>query len=85
MRGHELQDVLELAGRLGVGLGGQARLGEAEASQLEQRVVPGHAPVEQGVKGLGYLLVRAGCRWAGSPGALPSGRAYSMIRHSTVR
>ena len=70
MRGHELQDVLQLAGRVGVRLGGQASLGEAEAGQLEQRIVAGHAPVEQGVQGLGHLLVRAGGRRGGLAGAL---------------
>src|SRR5262249_13766155 len=70
MRGDELQDMLELAGRVGVGLGSQARLGEAGAGQLEQRVVPGHAPVEQGVQGLGHLLSRAGGRRGGLAGAL---------------
>ena len=80
VRGHEIQDVLKLAGRVGVRLGGQARLSEAEASKLEQRIVPGEAPLEQGMEGLRHLLVRAGC-WLvlGSPGPSPSGRAYSIF------
>ena len=83
VRGDELQDMLQLAGRVGVRLGGQARLGEAEASQLEQRIVPGHAPVEQGVQGLGHLLVRAGGRRAGLAGALTIGPG--MIHDPSLR
>jgi hypothetical protein len=65
VRGHEPQHVLELAGRVGVEFGGQAGLGEAEPGQLEQRIVPGHAPLEEGMKRLGHLPVRAGFRCAG--------------------
>jgi hypothetical protein len=38
--------MLKLAGRVGIHLGGQARLGEAEASQLEKRIVSFDAPLE---------------------------------------
>ena len=46
MRAHEPQHMLKLAGRVGIHLGGRARLGEAEASQLEKRIVSFDAPLE---------------------------------------
>ena len=46
MRGHEPQHVLKLVRRVGIHLGGQAHLGEAEPGQLEQRIVPRDAPLE---------------------------------------
>ena len=47
MRGHEPQNVLKLVWRVGIYLGGQAHLGEAEPGQLEQRIVPRDASLEQ--------------------------------------
>jgi hypothetical protein len=55
MRGHELQDVLEVIRCVGVHLGGHAHLGEAEPGEPEQRIVPVDAPLEQGVYGSGHL------------------------------
>ena len=45
--GTNRQNVLELRGRVGIELGGQAHLGEAQTSQLEQRVVSRDTPLEQ--------------------------------------
>ena len=47
MRGHEPQNVLELRWRVGIELGGQARLREAEGGQLEQRIVSRDTSLEQ--------------------------------------
>ena len=47
VRGHEPQNMLKLVWRVGIQLGGQAHLGEAEPSKLKQRVVPCDAPLEQ--------------------------------------
>jgi hypothetical protein len=41
--------VLELINRVGVRLGGEARLGEAEPGQPEQRRITGYALLEQRV------------------------------------
>jgi hypothetical protein len=49
MGGHELQDVFELVWRVRVYLGGRAHLGEAETSELEQRIVAINALLEQGM------------------------------------
>jgi hypothetical protein len=46
MRGHERQNVLKLVWCVGIQLGGQAHLGEAEPGQLEQRIVPRDASLE---------------------------------------
>ena len=46
MRGHELQNMLKFVERVGIHLGGQAHLGEAEPGQFEQRIVPCNAPLE---------------------------------------
>ena len=70
MGGHELQDVVELVRRVGVHLGRGAHLGEAEPGQLEQRIVPVDALLEQGVNGPGDRLVRGAspaARLAGTP------------------
>jgi len=47
--GHELQDRFELVRGVRVHLGGRAHLGEAETSELEQRMVASNALLEQGV------------------------------------
>src|SRR5262249_37155195 len=65
MGGRELQDILELVGCVGVYLGGRAHLGEAQPSELEQRIVPIYAPLEQGVNAVGHHL--PGCC---SPGTI---------------
>ena len=62
--GHELQDILELARRVGVYLRGRAHLGEAEPSEFEQRIVSIDALLEQGVNVPRNPLSRGG-----SPGA----------------
>ncbi len=49
--GGEPQHVLELIRRVRVHLGGHAHLGEPEPGQPQQRVIPGHALLEQGVHG----------------------------------
>src|SRR5262249_11086855 len=69
MGGHELQDVLELVGRVGVHLGGHAHLGEAEPGELEQRIVPIDALLEQGVDVTGYHLPGSCSPGANLPGA----------------
>jgi hypothetical protein len=46
MRGHELQDMLKLVWRVGIYLGSQAHLGEAEPRKLKQRIVPCDASLE---------------------------------------
>ena len=81
MRGHKLQDILELVRRVGVHLGGHARLGEAEPSEFEQRLVPGDALLEQGMNGQGHRLPRGG-----SPGAGLAGTSLGTIHipHSTA-
>ena len=47
VRRHEPQNVLKLVWRVGIYLSGQAHLGEAESSQLEQRIVPRDTSLEQ--------------------------------------
>ena len=64
VRGHEPQHVLELRWRVGIYLGGQAHLREAEASQLEQRIVSRDASLEQAMNRPEHLSVRAGFRRA---------------------
>jgi hypothetical protein len=46
MRGHEPQNVLKLIRCVGIHLGGQAHLSEAEPGELEQRIVPRDASLE---------------------------------------
>jgi hypothetical protein len=49
VRRHVLEQAVELVRRVGVRLRREAFLGEAEAGELEQRVVAGDALLEQGV------------------------------------
>jgi len=44
--GHELQNMRKLVWRVGIYLGSQAHLGEAEPSKLKQRIVPCDASLE---------------------------------------
>src|SRR6516225_856463 len=60
MGGHVAQDVFELVRRIGVYLGRDAHLGEAEPGEFEQRVVPGDALLEQGMNRFRYHLRRGG-------------------------
>ena len=60
--GHEAQDMLQLVRRIGVYLGCDAHLGEAEPGELEQRVVPGEALLEQGMNGSGHHRRRSRSR-----------------------
>jgi hypothetical protein len=71
MRGHEPQNVLKLVWRVGIYLGGQAHLGEAESSQLEQRIVPRDTSLEQAMNRPEHpsvsrtLLTKTPTIWAG--------------------
>jgi hypothetical protein len=49
MRRDEPEGPLELVWGVGVELGGHAHLGKAESGQLEERIVPGEASLEQAV------------------------------------
>jgi hypothetical protein len=60
--GHEAQDVLQLIRRVGVYLGRDAHLGEAEPGEFKQSVVPGNALLEQGMNGFRHQLRRGGSR-----------------------
>ena len=68
MGGHEPQDVIQLVRRVGVHLGGHAHLGEPEPGQLEQRVVPGDALLEERVQDAGRAGPRHGSCQAGLAG-----------------
>jgi hypothetical protein len=43
---YEVQNMLKVVWRVGIRLGGQAHLGEAEPSEPEQRIVACDAPLE---------------------------------------
>jgi hypothetical protein len=58
MRGHEPQNVVKLAWRVGIHFGGQAHLGEPEPGQLEQRIIPCYPPLEQAMNRPRHLSVR---------------------------
>ena len=60
MGGHEPQHILKLVRCIGVELGGQARLGEAECREFEQCVVPIGALGEQGTDDPEYMVLFAG-------------------------
>ncbi len=51
MRRHVRQHAVKLVRRVGVQLGRQALLAEAQAGELQQRVIAGIALQEQGVNG----------------------------------
>jgi hypothetical protein len=57
---HELQNMPKLFWRVGVHLGRQAQLREAEPSELEQCIVTRDAPLEQGMNGAKHLLACIG-------------------------
>jgi hypothetical protein len=63
---YELQNMIKLAWRVRVHLGGQAHLGETEPCELEERIVACDASLEQGMNGLRHLLAGAGVRRTGS-------------------
>ena len=46
MRRHEPQNMLKLIRRVGIHLGGQAHLSEAQPGELEQRIVPRDTSLE---------------------------------------
>ena len=58
MRGHEPQNVVKLVWRVGIHLGGQAHLGEAEPGELEQRIVPRDLPLEQAMNRPSHPSIR---------------------------
>jgi hypothetical protein len=60
--GHEAQDVLQLIRRVGVYLGRDAHLGEAEPGEFKQSVVPRNALLEQGMNGFRHQLRRGSSR-----------------------
>ena len=49
---HEFQNMIKFTWRVGVHLGGQARLGETEPSEPQERVVACDTSLEQGMNGL---------------------------------
>ena len=70
MGGHERQHIVELVRCIGVHLGRSAHLGEAQPGELEQRIVPIDASLEQGMNVSGRILPRGDTPGTGVAGTL---------------